>query len=111
MPNKVLDVVSEKIYRDALEAANQVRDSHQEHSYCGFAWVTIRPARGPFVKYLKQKDIGRRDDYAGGYKLWTGEYCTDYYGQSMDKKEAMAAAFVKVLRDNGINANVGSRAD
>jgi hypothetical protein len=27
---------------------------------CGFAWVTISPARGAFVNYLKSREIGKR---------------------------------------------------
>ena len=28
---------------------------------CGFAWVNIKPARGKFVKFLKDNNIGRKD--------------------------------------------------
>ena len=30
---------------------------------CGFAWVNIKPARGGFVKYLQEQDIGRKASY------------------------------------------------
>ena len=33
---------------------------------CGFAWVNIKPARGGFVKFLKDNKIGRKDSYYGG---------------------------------------------
>ena len=28
---------------------------------CGFAWINIKPARGGFVKFLKDNKIGRKD--------------------------------------------------
>ena len=28
---------------------------------CGFAWINIKPARGKFVKFLKDNNIGRKD--------------------------------------------------
>jgi hypothetical protein len=36
---------------------------------------------------------------------------TSNFTQSMDVKEAGSTAFAKVLRDNGIDAYMGSRAD
>ena len=32
---------------------------------CGFAWINIKPARGGFVKFLKDNKIGRKDSYYG----------------------------------------------
>ena len=44
------------IYREARESAIKAVDEfyakHGEPMYCGFGNVNIRPARGPFVKYL-----------------------------------------------------------
>ena len=37
---------------------------------CGFAWINIKPARGKFVTWLKGADIGRKDNYYGGYTIW-----------------------------------------
>ena len=73
---------------------------------CGFAWVNIKPARGKFVKYLKDNDIGRKDSYYGGYTIWVSGF-----GQSMTRKENYARAFVKVLNDNGLKAYAMSRMD
>ena len=73
---------------------------------CGFAWVNIKPARGGFVKYLKEKDIGRKDSYYGGYTVWVSGF-----GQSLARKEAYARAFAKHLEQNGVTAIAMSRMD
>ena len=73
---------------------------------CGFAWVNIKPARGKFVKFLKDNDIGRKDCYYGGYTVWVSEF-----GQSMHRKENYARAFTSVLRENGLTAYNMSRMD
>ena len=73
---------------------------------CGFAWVNIKPARGGFVKYLKENDIGRKDSYYGGYTVWVSGF-----GQSLARKEAYARAFAKHLEQNGVTAIAMSRMD
>ena len=73
---------------------------------CGFAWINIKPARGKFVKYLKDNDIGRKDSYYGGYTIWVSGF-----GQSLDRKSAYARAFAKVLNENGLKAYAMSRMD
>jgi hypothetical protein len=66
---------------------------------CGFAWVRIKPARGPFVKYLKDNNIGHLSLY-GGWMISMGDCCG--MSQSMERKEAAGRAFVEVLKRNGI---------
>ena len=81
-----------------------------EDGVCGFAWVNISPARGPFITYCKRKKIGRK----GVYKGWTismGVYGNAQNGQSMERKEAAGIAFAKVLNNYGINAYMSSRID
>ena len=73
---------------------------------CGFAWINIKPARGKFVKFLKDNNIGRKDSYYGGWTIWVSGF-----GQSVDRKSAYARAFAKVLGDNGITAYNMSRLD
>ena len=73
---------------------------------CGFAWVNIKPARGKFVKYLKDNNIGRKDSYYGGWTVWVSGF-----GQSMARKEDYARAFAGVLNEYGISANSMSRMD
>jgi hypothetical protein len=72
---------------------------------CGFAWVTISPARGSFVTFLKTQGIGSKG-YYGGYEIWVREF-----GQSVDRKSAFAGAFAEVLNKYGITAYTGSRLD
>lgn len=59
---------------------------------CGFAWVNISPARGAFIKYLKENKIGRRDEYAGGWTIWYSAL-HDVNTQSISTHEAAANAF------------------
>ena len=73
---------------------------------CGFAWINIKPARGAFVKYLKENHIGRKDEYYGGYTIWVSGF-----GQSLARKENYARAFTEVLRKNGLTAYNMSRMD
>ena len=73
---------------------------------CGFAWVNIKPARGKFVKFLKDNNIGRKDSYYGGWTVWVSDF-----GQSVTRKENYARAFAKVLGDYGITAYSMSRLD
>ena len=48
------------IFEEAKKEAHKVVDEyvakHGEPLYCGFANVAIRPAKGPFVKWLKEKE-------------------------------------------------------
>jgi hypothetical protein len=73
---------------------------------CGFAWVKIRPAMGEFVSYCKRKNIGRTNEYAGGFDIWVHQY-----SQSMELKAAYAAGFANELQKHGINASSHSRID
>lgn len=66
---------------------------------CGFAWVNIKPARGPLVKWLKTKRIGRPGVY-GGYTLSSSECIPGTgYSQSMERKEEGCRAFVNKIRE------------
>lgn len=72
---------------------------------CGFAWVRVRPARGAFVTWCKQNNIGRSDSYEGGYVIPAHELAPSLRKtQSYERKMAAANAAAAVLRDAGINA-------
>lgn len=103
----------------ALAAQQAVDAALEQHGrdnaawlYCGFAWVTIKPARGKFVNELKRNRIGNSGTYGG----WTvssnamfnvdGTLC-----QSMELKEIAARAYANVLSDNGVSCSVNARAD
>ncbi len=93
----------------ATNAANAYLDKlGQDQFPCGFAWVNIKPARGPVVKALKEMGIGRTDSYCGGYTVWnpSGNFC-----QNVDAKLAGARAFAKVLNDAGVKCIAESRWD
>ena len=80
---------------------------------CGFAWVTIRPARGGFVQWLKARGVGRKG-YYGGYEISTNAIERETgcnFGQSYERKMAAAEAFAVVLRGWGINATAEGRLD
>lgn len=72
---------------------------------CGFAQVRIRPASGSFARQMKKLGVGYRSYYGG----W--DISVRYGGQSLQRKEAYAKAFAKVLQDAGVEAYVDSRMD
>jgi hypothetical protein len=76
-----------------------------EDGLCGFAWVNIKPANSKFANWLKKQGLARKGTY-GGLSMWIRDY-----NQSVQKKEAYAHAFAKVLQDAGINAYADSRLD
>lgn len=78
---------------------------HCDDGACGFAWVKVRPATTPFARWLKKNDYAR-PAYNGGLDIWVSEF-----GQSVDRKYAMAAAMAKVLSEAGITAYADSRLD
>jgi hypothetical protein len=88
------------------DSSKVVRQYYVEDGACGFAWVKIRPARGKFVKWLKDNRIGRPNSFEGGYDISISDY-----NQSLQKKETYATAFAKVLVSKGINAYSQSRMD
>lgn len=129
-PVKMTRRLASKIYREAHEAglaagkavgvqpiivgeetslfSNQIdytKPTYVMDGLCGFAWVVIRPARGLFVKHLKESGLGHAN-YGGGWAVWVSDF-----NQSMHRKEAYAVAFASVLNSYGINAYVESRLD
>lgn len=77
-----------------------------EDGVCGFAWVHVRGANSSFGRWLKEKELARRDSYNGGLSIWVHDF-----NQSLQKKEAYAGAFAEVLRKHDIAAYSGSRMD
>lgn len=95
-------------YRNAVSSLVEERLKWgPEPAYCGFAWVKIKPARGPFVAFLKKHEIGDPGVY-GGWELGTHSVTNT---QSMDLKEAAARGFAEVLKAHGLRAWMTSRAD
>ena len=105
----------------AQEAVKAIVDAHTgpgpvDHvGACGFAWVRLPKAQGPFVTWLKKAAKGAVDSRAFGERAWDvgWEFWNpgDYRGQRIDIKEAGAAAFAAVLKKHGIACYTGSRLD
>ena len=97
-----------------LKAVNEFTAKHGEPMYCGFANVSIHPARGRFVSFMKKADIGS-NGYKGGWRISYYDIMPkdhEYRGtQSMDIKEEGCSAFAKALEKYGITAYMESRAD
>ena len=73
-------------------------EEYVSEGLCGFAWVNIKPARGPLIKYCKQNKIGHPGTY-GGWSISMGSVTMS---QSIERKECAADAFVKVLQKYGV---------
>lgn len=99
-----------EIYKAARNAGDAAIAGKSDGYPCGFAWLNIKPARGPFIKYLKDNRIGRPDSYYGGYSLSSYDCCA-FHGQNMDVKEDGVRAFAYALRENGVDATVYTRID
>ena len=53
--------------RTAAQAESDASEARQTSWYpCGFAWIVIRPARGPFITWCKKNGIGS-NAYGGGW--------------------------------------------
>lgn len=101
--------IIEKAQREALIAAIDYLTRIGGDNYpCGFAWVNIKPARGQFVKVLKEMKLGRTDEYYGGYTIWNP---STYPCQNVDAKEAGARVFAEELRKYGVKISVKTRWD
>lgn len=106
---EALTVVPMTVTRRAnpFDSTSEVLQSwHVADGVCGFSWINVKPANGKFAKYLLKLGIARKDSYYGGVCIWVSDY-----NQSMQRKEAYAHAFAKVLHDNGIKAYASSRMD
>ena len=95
-------------------AVDEFVEKHGEPMYCGFANVSIHPARGRFVSFMKKADIGS-NGYKGGWRISYYDIMPNdhkYRGtQSMDIKEEGCRAFADALKKYGITAYTESRAD
>lgn len=107
MPTTILNTLNLTAVLDEAFAAAEAKASEWLEKYgdrdcCGFAWVTIKPARGPLVNALKAHPKARvHKNYGagGGIQLWNP---SGNPTQSMTPKEDGASAFVEVLRKHGI---------
>jgi len=86
----------------------------EEPMYCGFANVSIHPAKGSFVSFMKKASIGDKG-FRGGYRISYYDIMpTDHQyarTQSLDIKEIATEAFRDELRRYGLTVYAESRAD
>ena len=82
-----------------------VREYFVSDGVCGFASVNVKPANSKFAKFLVANGLGRKA-YNGGVSMSVRDF-----NQSLQKKEAYAYAFARVLNEHGIKAYVDSRMD
>lgn len=102
--------ILEEAFSAATYAAEKELYTNGERPYdfnCGFAWVTIKPARGNLCSVLKQ-DYGCSKGYYGGLEVWMPGRINS---QNMYVHLAGAKAFAEVLRSYGYNAEEYSRLD
>ena len=100
--------------KKAVEAVDKFVAEHGEPMYCGFANVSIHPARGKFVSMMKKLGVGS-NGYGGGWRIsyydimpQDHQYRTT---QSLDIKEIACEAFRDELRKYGLTVYAESRAD
>ena len=108
--------IIDKAYKAGIEAGKNARPipmyvidqgipiDRIDDGACGFAWIAF-PGNTSFGKWTKKQGLAR-SHYPSGLCIWVSEF-----GQSVDRKDAFAGAYAKVLKDNGIDAYSGSRLD
>jgi len=99
----------------AVDAVDTYMEGKEEPMYCGFANISIRPAQGKFVGWLKKQGIGS-NGYRGGWRVSYYDIMPENHQyrhcQSLDIKEVACDAFAKVLEEQyGLNVMSESRAD
>ena len=99
--------------KKAVEAVDLYMVNKEEPMYCGFANVSIHPARGKFVSFMKKASIGSSG--SRGYRISYYDIMpTDHQyarTQSLDIKEIATEAFRDELRKYGLTVYAESRAD
>ena len=88
-----------------VKDTNSNKQWYVEDGVCGFASIIVKPATSVFARYLKANGLARKH-YYGGLAIYISAF-----NQSLQKKEAYAYAFARVLNENGIRATVDSRMD
>ena len=98
----------------AVKAVDDYMKDKEEPLYCGFASVSIHPARGKFVKFMKDAGVGD-NGYRGGYRISYYDIMPQdhryRHTQSLDIKEVATEAFRDELRKYGMTVYADSRAD
>jgi len=100
--------------KKAVEAVDAFTKKHDEPMYCGFASISIHPARGRFVSFMKKAGVGD-SGFRGGYRISYYDIMPQdhqySHTQSMSIKEEACEAFRDELRKYGLTVYAESRAD
>ena len=98
----------------AIKAVDEFMKDKEEPMYCGFANVSIHPARGKFVNFMKKAGVGD-NGYRGGYRISYYDIMPQdhrwRHTQSMSIKEIACDAFANELEKYGMKVYSESRAD
>ncbi len=79
----------------AAKATQEYLNAGNDWYPCGFSWVRIRPARGRFVDMCKDRNLGKTDDFEGGFVIYNP---SGNHTQSMYAKKAGSEAFAAVMK-------------
>tara|TARA_R110000822_G_scaffold157857_1_gene297507 strand:+ start:357 stop:674 length:318 start_codon:yes stop_codon:yes gene_type:complete len=102
--------------KEMIQQANQLGQTaffnkNGEPAYCGFAWVEVEVDRTNSKEAKELMALG----FTKSWKRKTMDFRINQvvgkYGQSMDLKIAGAMEVVELLKENGIQAYYGCRAD
>ena len=100
--------------QEAEKAVDAYVEKYGEPMYCGFANVSIHPARGRFVRYMKQMKIGD-NGYRGGWRISYNDIMPKnhpyLHTQSMSIREIACDAFKDELEKYGLTVYSESRGD
>ena len=77
---------------------------------CGFGWVEVYPARGPFIKFCKSAGVGKKH-WNTGWWIPMGHDTHGIATQSVSVHYAAAKAIAEYLQEHGIDARACSRLD
>lgn len=107
-------VMFENARYQAVKAVDEYMVGKEEPMYCGFANVSIHPARGKFIQFCKKNSIGD-SGWKGGYRISYYDIMPKWHQyrmtQSMDIKEIACDAFANALKQYGMTVYSESRAD
>ena len=100
--------------QEAKKAVDAYVEKYGEPMYCGFANVSIHPAQGRFVRYMKQMKIGS-NGYRGGWRIPYNDIMPKdhpyLHTQSMSIREIACDAFKDELEKYGLTVYSESRGD
>lgn len=109
------------LWHEALEAGKAAAIAENERLGpegkrgldCGWGWVMLKPARGPFVSYLKRLGVGKSVDWgSAGRGYWipgSTFHSLPTQSFSVDYKACQAAA--EVLKRAGLSCYATYRLD